>query len=382
MAHITTHEELSDSILTLADIEESPAPFISCYLNIENGQKSALETIEHRARLLRRILKGKDLENFDESIGAIKSYVKRELLPEAKGLAFFVRSSFEKEFYMPLQFAVPLPNKLRLYPTPNIYNLIELKDTYERYLLMIATTEWVRIIEVNLGAATVQTWSEHPGRRDRVGEGWSETQYQLFRNHRENQFLQEKLATLEKLMHSDDHSHLIIAGDPQITARIRGALTPHLNSKLMDIIPASHRDAETDIVTATLSIFVEQEEQDSQSIADRLIQAVRTQGPAAVGAKDCLHKLRQGKVDTLVMLQDYHPDPGWVCSTCDEMGENPPETDLCAHCNSNTVRPADLREELVRQAGKIDCPVEVVECSDVLLELGGVGCLLRFRTDL
>ena len=382
MAHITTHEELSDSILTLADIEESPAPFISCYLNLENGQKSALETIEHRTKLLRRILKGKDLENFDESVGAIKSYVKRELLPEAKGLAFFVRSSFEKEFYMPLQFAVPLPNKLRLYPTPNIYNLIELKDTYERYLLMIATTEWVRIIEVNLGAATVQTWSEHPGRRDRVGEGWSETQYQLFRNHRENQFLQEKLATLEKLMHSDDHSHLIIAGDPQITARIRGALTPHLNSKLMDIIPASHRDAETDIVTATLSIFVEQEEQDSQSIADRLIQAVRTQGPAAVGAKDCLHKLRQGKVDTLVMLQDYHPDPGWVCSTCDEMGETPPETDLCSHCNSNTVRPADLREELVRQAGKIDCPVEVVESSDVLLELGGVGCLLRFRADL
>jgi peptide subunit release factor 1 (eRF1) len=183
-------------------------------------------------------------------------------------------------------------------------------------------------------------------------------------------------------MHSGGHSHLIIAGEAQITARIRGALTPHLNSKLMDIIPASHRDAETDIVTATLSIFVEQEEQDSQSIADRLIMAVRTQGPAAVGAKDCLHKLRQGKVDTLVMLQDYHPDPGWICSSCDEMGGTPPETNVCPHCNSSTVRPVDLREELVRQAGKIDCPVEVVEHSDALMELGGVGCLLRFSADL
>ncbi|MFT5548780.1 MAG: protein required for attachment to host cells [Candidatus Azotimanducaceae bacterium] len=382
MAHLTTHEELRNRILTLAVIEESPTPFVSCYLNLENGEQSALQSMELRAELLRRILKGRDLEDFSESVGAIKSYVKRELLPEAKGMAFFARSSFEKEFYMPLQFAVPLPNKLRLYPTPNIYNLIELKDTYERYLVMIATTEWVRIIEVNLGAATVQAWSEHPGRRDNVGEGWSETQYQLFRKHRESRFLQEKIATLEKLMKSGDHSHLIIAGDPQITARIREALTPHLNSKLMDIIPVSHTDAETDIVKATLSIFVEQEEHDSQSIADRLIQAVRTQGPAVVGAKDCLHNLQLGKVDTLVMLQDYAPDPGWICSTCDEMGETTPKSNICPHCNSRTVRPTDLREELVRQAGKKDCPVEVVEYSDALMELGGVGCLLRFRADL
>ncbi len=382
MAHLTTHEELRDRILTLAGIEESPTPFVSCYLNLENGEKSVLQTIELRAKLLRRILKGRDLEDFEESVGAIKSFIKRELLPEAKGLAFFARSSFEKEFYMPLQFAVPLPNTLRVYPTPNIYNLVELKDTYERYLVMIATTEWVRIIEVNLGAATVQAWSKNPGLRERVGKEWSETQYQLFRYHRESRFLQEKIAALEKLMHSGDHSHLIIAGDPQITARIRQALPPHLSSKLMDIIPASRRDTQTDIVTATLSIFVEQEERESQSIADRLIQDVRTQGPAVIGAKDSLYNLQQDNADTLVMLQDYNPDPGWICSTCNEMGETTPENELCPHCQSSTMRPTDLREELVRQAGKKGCPVEVVEYSDALMELGGVGCLLRFRADL
>jgi rubrerythrin len=382
MADLTTHEELKDRILTLAGIEESPTPFVSCYLNLENGEKSALQAIERRAELLRRILKGKDLGDFEESIGAIKSYVKRELLAEAKGMAFFARSCFDKEFYMPLQFAVPLPNTLRVYPTPNIYNLIELKDTYERYLVMIATTEWVRIIEVNLGAATVQAWSENPKLRERVGDEWSATQYQLFRYHRENQFLQEKMATLEKLMQSGDHSHLIIAGDSQITARIREALPSHLSVKLMDTISASHTDDETDIVTETLRIFVEQEERDSQSIADRLIQAIRTQGPAVVGVKDCLYNLQQGKVDTLVMLQDYAPGPSWTCSTCDEMVEMTPESNICPNCNCSTLRPTDLREELVRQAGKKDCPVEVVEDSDVLKELGGVGCLLRFRADL
>ncbi len=382
MAHLTTHEELRDRILTLAGIDESATPFVSCYLNLENCEKSVLETIELRANLLRRILKGRDLEDIEESVGAIKSYIKRELLPEAKGLAFFARSSFEKEFYMPLQFAVPLPNTLRVYPTPNIFNLIELKDTYERYLVMIATTEWVRIIEVNLGAATIQAWSENPGLRERVGEEWSETQYQLYRDDREGLYLKEKIETLEKLMLSGDHSHLIIAGNPQITTRIRQALPDHLAAKLMDIIPASRKDAQTDIVTATLSTFVEQEEQESQSIVERLIQAIRTQGLAVIGAKDCIAKLQQGKVDTLIMLKDYDPAPGWLCYSCYEMGKKTPETELCPHCQCTTVRPTDLREELVRQAGKNGCPVEVIEHSDVLMELGGIGCLLRFRADI
>ncbi|MBT3203623.1 MAG: hypothetical protein HOM14_04530 [Gammaproteobacteria bacterium] len=382
MEHLTTHEELRDRILILAGIVESPTPFISCYLNLEPGKEHVQQTIERRANLLRRVLKGSDLDDFEESIGAIKSYVERDLLPEAKGLAFFARSSFGKEFYMPLQFAVPLPDQLRIYPTPNIYNLIELKDTYERYLVMIATEEWVRIVEVNLGAATIQAWTENSGLHERVGNEWSETQYQLYRRDREGRFLQEKIATLEKLMHSGDHSHLMLAGDPQITSRIREALPDHLATKLIDTIPASCRDAQTDIVTATLSVFVEQEELESQSIADRLIQAIRTQGLAVVGAKDCLENLQRSKADTLIMLQDYNPDPGWYCSSCNEMGETTPETDICPHCNSTTVRPIDLREELVRQAGKMDCPVEVVEYSDTLLELGGVGCLLRFRADL
>jgi hypothetical protein len=382
MAHLTSHEELRDRILILAGIVESPTPFVSCYLNLESDKDSIQQTIDQRANLLRRILKGSDLDDFEESIGAIKSYIDNELLPNAKGLAFFARSSFGKEFHMPLQFAVPLPNQLQIYPTPNIYNLIELKDTYERYLVMIATTQWVRIVEVNLGAATIQAWSENPALRERVGQEWSETQYQLYQHDREGNFLQEKIAVLEKLMHSGDHNHLILAGNPQITSRIREALPEHIASKLMDTIPASRRDQQTDIVTATLSVFVEQEELESQSIAERLIQAIRTQGLAVVGVKDCLDNLQRGKVDTLIMLQDYNPDPGWYCSSCNEMGEITPATNICPHCQSSTVRPTDLREELVRQAGKMSCPVEVVEYSEALMKLGGVGCLLRFRADL
>jgi hypothetical protein len=382
MTHLTTLDELKQHITLLASVEESDAPFISAYLNLENGQAGWRETLGDRARVLRRILKGNDLADFEEALGKIEVWLATDLLPETKGAAIFVRGIFGGSFMLPMQFAAPLPDWFAVYPTPNIYQLIKLKDTYERYLVMIATPDWVRILEVNLGAATIQVWSEHPPLRERVGWEWSKTQYQLYRRDRGGRFLQEKIRVLEQLMHSGDHSHLILAGDPQITSRIRHALPESLASKLVDIIPATYRDSQTDIVTATLSVFVEQEEQESQSIAARLIQAVRTQGLAVVGAEDCLDSLLRGRGDTLVMLQEYHPDPGWLCSACNSMGTTTPETINCPRCGAEAVRPTDLREELVRLAGKWDCPVEVVEKSNDLAALGGVGCLLRYRADL
>ena len=38
MTHLTTLDELKQSITLLASVEASESPFISCYLNLEDGQ--------------------------------------------------------------------------------------------------------------------------------------------------------------------------------------------------------------------------------------------------------------------------------------------------------------------------------------------------------
>jgi len=42
------------------------------------------------------------------------------------------------------------------------------------------------------------------------------------------------------------------------------------------------------------------------------------------------------------------------------------------------LRQFDIKEEMVRLAEQAGCGVEVVEHSDALMQLGGVGCLLRY----
>ncbi|MGB5439999.1 MAG: hypothetical protein WBN90_10190 [Gammaproteobacteria bacterium] len=381
MTRLTTLDELKQQITVLASVEESDAPFISCYLDLENGQSSWRDVLDERARLLRRVLKGDDLADFEEALGKIETFLAAELLPEAKGVAIFARGASGGSYMLPMQFAAPLPNWVAVYPTPNIYHLIELKDNYHSYIVLLALPSRVSILEVNLGEATIQAWLNQSGLRTRVGSEWARSHYQVNQAHRGDRFLSEKIAVLKQLMQAGGHTHLILAGDPEITARVRHALPNDLAAKLVDVVPASKRDLPTEVVMLTLASFIEHEEQESRTAAERLIDGLRSHNLAVAGTAATLDALRWGEVDTLVMSGSYQPDPGWTCVACRAIGTELPETSECPECGNPSVRPMDVREKLLRLAGQMDRPVEVVEHSDTLMSLGGVGCLLRAHFD-
>lgn len=382
MKHLTTLDELKQHITLLASVDESDAPFISCYLNLEDGPDSWRKTLADRASILRRILKGDDLADLEEAMGKIEAWLSANLLPEAKSAALFVRGNFGGAFMLPMQFAAPLPNWIAVYPTPNIYHLVELKDNYHRYVVLLAEPHRACIMEVNLGAATIRAWINQPDMRTRVSSEWSRTHYQVHQAHRGGRFVHEKIAVLEQLMRAGGHTHLILAGTPEITGQVRRALPEDLAGKLVDVVPADERDQQSDVVLATLSRFIEHEEQESRSVAERLIEGLRSQNLAVAGSVDTLDALLWGEVDTLVMASGYQPDPGWNCTACRAIGTETPETPVCPQCGKPAVRPIDLREALLRLAGQLECPVEVVEYSDALMSLGGVGCLLRTHPDV
>ena len=97
-------------------------------------------------------------------------------------------------------------------------------------------------------------------------------------------------------MHAGGQTHLILAGDPEITGRVRQALPDDLADKLVDVIPASEHDQQTDVVMATLSSFIEHEAQESQSVAERLIEGLCSQNLAVAGSVATLDALRSGEV--------------------------------------------------------------------------------------
>jgi protein required for attachment to host cells len=375
---LTTLEELRRHIAVLACVDETEAPFVSCYLNLEQGEDSYRKALEDRALAMRSTLEGNAKADFDAAIGQITNYLSGMLRPGAKGVALFSRHYRGGAFFLPMQFAAPLPNWIAVYPSPNLFHLMALKDTYHRYVVLLATQAWVRILEVNLGAATTKAWTEQPELRERVGREWTKAHYESHRRERTSRFLKEQTDFLESLMVAGGHTHLILAGDPRLTGKIRHALPKSVAAKLVDTIPAASRDKQDDVVAATLSAFIECEERESQAVAARFVQGIRTQGRAAVGAAACLEALCEQRADMLLLARDLLPEPGWRCAACGVISIARQAPAECAECGKKSLQPVDATVELVRLAGQQDCPIEVVDHCDPLIALGGIGCLLRY----
>jgi hypothetical protein len=96
-------------------------------------------------------------------------------------------------------------------------------------------------------------------------------------------------------MWSDGHTHLILAGDPQTTRHVHLALPKDLADKLVEIIPANENDKQTDVVMATLSSFIEHEEQESRSATQRLVEGLRSQNLAVSGSAATLDAMYRGE---------------------------------------------------------------------------------------
>ena len=147
--------ELHKHIRTLATLEVSEDLVLTCYLNVEAGVQKCRTAFAERVALLRRAVTRERETAFEEGLARIVSFIKDDLRPDAKGMAAFARGG-SQPFFLPLQFRVPLPTSIAVGATPNIYHLVELKDTYHRYVIMLCTEERVRILEVNLGAVTAE----------------------------------------------------------------------------------------------------------------------------------------------------------------------------------------------------------------------------------
>jgi Bacterial archaeo-eukaryotic release factor family 10 len=175
---------LQEHIGTLANLEESAAPLISCYLDVAGGNGEYSVALDERVRVLKKSLTGRARADFEEAVTQIRQFVASELELGTKGSAIFARGG-KHPFFLALQFRVPFPNWIGIGPTPNIYHLVEIKDNYDRYVILLATETSARIIGVNLGAVTQQIWSARPDLRRRVGREWSKDHFQDHRRERE-----------------------------------------------------------------------------------------------------------------------------------------------------------------------------------------------------
>jgi hypothetical protein len=258
---------LQHHIATLATLKETDAPVISCYLDLEMGPLAYQHVLAERIQTLKKSLHGPGRFQVDAAFGCIAAYLRERPTGGNLGLALFSRAG-KQPFFLPLEFRVPLPTVISVNSTPNIYQLVEIKDNYNRYVVLFATEESARILAINLGSITQEVWKTRPELRKRAGNEWTREHFEDHRRERTKQFIREQIRIADQLMSTGGYGHLILAGPARVTAGIRQALPKHLLTKLVDVVSASAADRLSDVVAATLQPFLEYEESESLAVVE------------------------------------------------------------------------------------------------------------------
>ncbi len=365
-------------VRSLVTLPVNDSPVISCYQALADGKLEDLNLFIQRMRSLRQSLGSQAKQEFDQGLARIQQYIAASLFAGAKGLAAFARGG-ESPFFLPLQFRVALPNWISVDTMPNIYHLVELKDSYHRYVVMIVTEESIRILQVNLGEVTAQLWEQCPDLQKRVGREWTKTHYQKHQRERKRRFYKDAIKVLDDLVSTGSYSHFLLAGHASVTSQVESELPKRLAEKLVDTVPVSGTMPLSDVIDVTLKSFVKAEEAKSQAVVADLLQQHRSGGLAVLGTPACVRAMQRGRADILVLAKEYQVENGCLCLHCDTIDLQSPPPNACRECGEHAFQQIDIKEQMARWAEEHGCRIEVVERSEELMEAGGVGCLLSYR---
>lgn len=339
-------ETLSSHISQLVSLSESEAPTISAYLDLHRSTDYLRSKFANWAVAARPTLKGQARTHFDDSRHEVDSVISRKWPEEIRSVAVFSRKGDD-----PLLLVIPFSATLDLHfeasPHPAVFPLVQLKDRFHRFVVVIATEDVSRIFEVTLGAVSEMIIAQRPELGGRLGREWGREHFHQRKRENDHKFYRDQETIITSLMSRRGHNHLILAGNPHHVAGLREVLPKHISARLVgELLKTPPRGDYSEVLELAIETFVEAERAESNDTVSRLYEQVRRGGLAVVGVDASRDAILGGYAAELVISEEL---------------------------------PHEQREELIRLATTTNMAVEVCEGDELLASQGGVGCLLRYR---
>jgi ribosomal protein L30E len=341
-------QQLRRHISALATLPENGAPVLSAYFDLRRPVEVLRAAFETWSTAARNALPKAERPMFDNAKSEIRAMLKQVWPADIQGLASFARSG-DHPLLMALPFQAALETHFQVSNRPAVFPLIQLKDRFHRFVLVICTEDTGRIMELTLGAVTEEILTTRPDHANRIGRQLSREHFHHRREEDSRRFVRDQVLIISNLMARRGLNHLILAGHPRHVAALRDQLPKHLQTRVVgSVFHAPNGHDYSPLLDQAIDSFIAAEQDESRSTVERLHEQVRREGLAVVGIHACREVIEAGAASQLVISEELpHPD----------------------------------REELVRLATLHDLPIEVCEGDELLQSHGGVGCLLRFRME-
>lgn len=332
-------------LTVLAMLAESEAPLLSVYLDLRqplDGLKSKFKLWQSAARIT---IPSAKRAAFDTARTELEMVFKQDWRDDIRSVAAFSRTG-DEPLLLVMPFSATMDTQFSVGDVPTIFPLVQLRDRFHRFVVVISTEESSRIFEITLGAVTAEILATRPEILHRIGREWTQEHYHQKKKENERRFLKDQVEIIGGLMAKRGLNHLILAGHPRSVGALRSALPKELESRVSDTVPhAPNGQDYSAVLEQAIEAFIEVEQNESHSTVERLHAQVSRGGLAVVGVDSTREAMECGAASELVISEEL-PNPN--------------------------------REELVRIATTLELPIEVCEGDELLNSHGGVGCLLRY----
>lgn len=332
-------------IEALATLEETEDSVISAFFDLRECTDALRSKFNQWSTIARSAIPSSRRASFDQARQETQLMFRQTWPDSVKSVAAFCRVG-EKPLLLFLPFSATMENHFHVGELPAIFPLVQLKDRFYRFVVIINTDDSSRIFEITLGAISEQILASRPEMNQRVGREWTREHFHDKKRENDRRFLKDQVEIISSLMAKRGHNHLILAGHPRNVSALRSALPKELEARVVDtVLQAPNGQDYSMVLEHAIEAFIEVEQIESHSTVERLHQQLCRNGLATVGTAKTLQAIEYGVASELVISEELN------------IAE---------------------REELVRLATARGVPIEVCEGDELLNSHGGVGCLLRY----
>lgn len=339
-------ETLGGHISQLATLPESNAPTISAYLDLGESKEFLRSRLAGWASTARATLPQVERPLFEAARRDVEAVISREWSDEIRSVAVFSRHG-ESPLLLVVPFSVEMDLHFDVANLPSIFPLVQLKDRFHRFVVVISTDETSRIFEVTLGAVSEALLTQRPELGERLGREWGRERFHQRKRESDQKFHRDQVAIITNLMSKRGYNHLILAGNPRHVSALREMLPKHIGTRLVgELFKTPPGGDYSSVLEQAIDTFVEAERAESRDTVTRLHEQVRREALAVVGVARSRDAILGGYAAELVISEEL---------------------------------PLADREDLTRLATARNLAIEVCEGDELLATHGGVGCLLRYR---
>ncbi len=353
------------TINKLGAIETKGFPFTSLYLDVSDSQKLKNSKIivhnlfkKKKDKTFLKKLNDVQIESVNKDIDNIINYLNDKLSVKEKSL--MIVSSSNSNVFEVIKFNSKVENILVIQNSVYLRPLIEAKSNQRKYGIILIDHGKAKIFERNFDSINELFSVEnilteerknfgYEGRDERKNERKHETN---INNHYKN--VAQNLLDIDK---DKKFNWIVLGGKQEIFNDFKKYLDNMLNEKIKTSVviePSANINKVKEKIKQT---EVEMKNVFENNLLKKMNNEFYNDQKGVLGIKHVEEALEEGKVDTLIIKDDFH-QKGRICKKCGFLTKE--EITICPRCNNKMKRTVDISDDLIHDALKINANIEYV----------------------